>query len=290
MKKLISLLVLGLTFNILDAQEMFTPMKSPDVKGFLNSNYLPVNESTGRVNITIPIYEINLDGLSIPISLSYDTSGVKVNSSASRVGLNWSLNAAGFVSKEIKDKSDISVFLVQSDSNGPGDVYLNYGYLRHLLHWDRNVVNLPVVSQPSNALISEPYKDTQPDLFHVMAPELFTKFTHKSNGTPFEIDKSETKIKSPFKNKPNNLFYRHQLKPGFSFELTPKTGFKYIFDEVEFTAFTPITNEKYAIHGSSNLYYYKDLPNGLVDPILPLDVSEETIEKGELIFRIPIGL
>ncbi|PCH74840.1 MAG: hypothetical protein COB98_09725 [Flavobacteriaceae bacterium] len=264
------------------AQE-FTPMKSPDVKAFLNANYLPVNESTGKIDITIPIYKIDLDGLPIPISLSYDTGGVKVNSSASKVGLNWNLNAGGFVSKEIKGVSDIDRSLILSDANGPGHIYTNYGYLRHLLTWSYNPDKL-------NNHIAQPYRDTQPDLFHVMAPGLYTKFTHKSNGEPFELDKSETIIKSPFNDDSylHNLYYRHQLKPGFSFKLTPRNGFEYSFNEVEFNAQSPMLHGNTAIHGTFydsegspiNFWNYNVIPNGLVESPLSLDTTEKEIEDG----------
>ena len=38
----------------------FSPMKAPDVIAFTNANYMPIDESTGRVNITVPIYTIDL--------------------------------------------------------------------------------------------------------------------------------------------------------------------------------------------------------------------------------------
>ena len=96
-----------LTFVKANAQrDYFKALDSPNVSGFSNVNYFPVDESIGKVNITIPIYAIDLDGLNIPISISYNTGGVKVNSSASTVGLNWSLNAGGLIKKEIKGFDD----------------------------------------------------------------------------------------------------------------------------------------------------------------------------------------
>jgi len=88
------------------AQE-FSPMKAPDVIAFTNANYMPMDESTGRADITVPIYTIDLDGMEIPISISYDTGGVKVNAPASNVGLNWTLNATGLINKEIQGYEDI---------------------------------------------------------------------------------------------------------------------------------------------------------------------------------------
>ena len=72
-----------LTFLVKEAlaqDQKFTPITPPDVREFLTSNYLPIDESTGKMDVTIPIYEISLDGMTIPISLSYNTGGIKVNS------------------------------------------------------------------------------------------------------------------------------------------------------------------------------------------------------------------
>lgn len=56
----------------------------------------------GTANINIPIYDYDAYG----ISLSYNTAGVKVNEIASSVGLHWSLNAGGYIVRQMKDVPD----------------------------------------------------------------------------------------------------------------------------------------------------------------------------------------
>lgn len=65
-----------------------------------------VNNATGVPSISIPLYSFELDGVSVPISLSYDATGVKVNQMATSVGLNWSLIAGGQVSRTVRAKPD----------------------------------------------------------------------------------------------------------------------------------------------------------------------------------------
>lgn len=223
MKKEFLVLLALFSFMIGHTQE-FTPMKSPEVTSFVNANYLPIDESTGKTNITIPLYTINLDGMNIPISLSYDTGGVKVDATASNVGLNWTLNASGVVNKEIMGQEDIYVKGALNDNSPTGFVYTGYGYLRHLLNFTYD---------PGHP-VSEPFRDNQPDLFYVMAPGINTKFTHKKDGTPIEISNTATLIKSPF-NDPEflvNPYWRFSLKPSFKFELTPTNGFTYTFSDI----------------------------------------------------------
>lgn len=66
----------------------------------------PVNHATGVPQISIPLFTIQEDGMSIPISISYHASGIKVDELSSVVGLKWSLNAGGSISRQVNDKID----------------------------------------------------------------------------------------------------------------------------------------------------------------------------------------
>lgn len=80
---------------------------------------VPVNLSVGLPNITVPIYEIKTPRLSVPISLSYFASGVKVDDIASWVGLEWSLNAGGIITRTVKAKDDFSSGGYYANNNLP---------------------------------------------------------------------------------------------------------------------------------------------------------------------------
>lgn len=80
----------------LDAIGRYTP-QSPQTASLLKYTEFPVSPATGIPNIDIPIYTIEWDGVSIPISISYHASGIKVNDVASPVGLGWVLNAGGVI-------------------------------------------------------------------------------------------------------------------------------------------------------------------------------------------------
>ncbi len=61
---------------------------------------MPVNLYTGLPQISYPLYNLKLHGnFSLPISLSYHTSGVKVNEVPGWVGSNWSLSAGGAITR-----------------------------------------------------------------------------------------------------------------------------------------------------------------------------------------------
>ncbi len=79
---------------------------SPEAMAFKKFGDYPVSHYTGLPTIQIPIYDINIDGVTIPISLNYHAGGNKVNESASWVGLGWTLNAGGVLSRVIKGIPD----------------------------------------------------------------------------------------------------------------------------------------------------------------------------------------
>ncbi len=81
---------------------------SPSVNAEALGRYLevPVSPYTGIADINVPLYEIQTKGLKLPISLSYHSNGVKVEETASWVGLGWSLNAGGVVSRVVNDLPD----------------------------------------------------------------------------------------------------------------------------------------------------------------------------------------
>jgi hypothetical protein len=68
---------------------------SPDAASLGRYGEFPVSLSKGTPNIAIPIYTLQSGSLSVPISLNYHASGVRVNDVSSSVGLSWSLLAGG---------------------------------------------------------------------------------------------------------------------------------------------------------------------------------------------------
>ncbi len=92
--------------NIVFAQDVYDkPLqvipKSPEAAALDQYINAPVSSATGVPDISIPVYTIKMKGLDIPISLSYHASGIKVDDIATPVGLKWTLNAGGMISRNI---------------------------------------------------------------------------------------------------------------------------------------------------------------------------------------------
>lgn len=69
----------------------------------------PVGYYTGSPQITVPIYELKDGAATLPISLSYHASGIRVSETASWVGLGWALNAGGMITRSVKGGPDEGV-------------------------------------------------------------------------------------------------------------------------------------------------------------------------------------
>jgi len=75
--------------------------------GRFGENDFQVNKYTGEYSKSIPIYTIQGKELSLPISLNYNPNNVKVDNMPGWVGLGWSLNAGGSVTRSVNAMPDL---------------------------------------------------------------------------------------------------------------------------------------------------------------------------------------
>ena len=152
------------SMNFLYAQEEFAlpnvSPPSPEAASFAKFAETPVSHYTGLPSISIPFHSIDLDGMTIPLGLAYHARGVKVEEIASRVGIGWTLNAGGAVTRQVRGSSD----------ELPG-----YGYL-NLSTYSNFFTSRTARSSAYNNLLNFPEYDMVPDKFQVQAPGLSATF------------------------------------------------------------------------------------------------------------------
>jgi len=71
---------------------------------------IPVSVHTGVPNISIPICTVSSGKLSVPLSISYHASGVKVMDMASSTGMGWALNSGGDITRVVQGVPDESTY------------------------------------------------------------------------------------------------------------------------------------------------------------------------------------
>jgi len=81
---------------------------SPDAASLGKYGDVPVGLFTGVPQISIPLYSLKEGSFDLPISLSYHSRGVRVTEIASSVGLGWSLNAGGVITRTVRGVPDES--------------------------------------------------------------------------------------------------------------------------------------------------------------------------------------
>ncbi|PWB26434.1 hypothetical protein [Flavobacterium sp. HTF] len=260
--------------NNLLYSEIFTPkIGTPNSGGFKQVNFSNVGEYTGTSSINVPIYQIQVGQINIPIELNYSSTGIKVDETASNVGQNWSLNAGGVVTKVIKGIEDFKVTvegtlpyipnnpLLKFSALGTNDVLgmklKEVGWLMQNAnislnkYYDINstidkIYTLDQMEYPTNK------KDLSPDLFYVNAPGLNTSFTHKKDKSVMEIAFQGNKITTTigqtsvipfFPEFRDNGFESHlkyydgglprKIQGVTKIEVTNINGTQYVFDQLD---------------------------------------------------------
>lgn len=79
---------------------------TPEVSALLKADNLATNSATGAPTINIPIGSIAVGGVTVPVALSYTSTGVKINEYSSNVGTGWTCTSGGVVSRSILGKAD----------------------------------------------------------------------------------------------------------------------------------------------------------------------------------------
>jgi len=151
--------------------------QTPSAANFTQYGNTPVDLSSGLPTISIPIYTLQVDGVSVPITLSYHASGVKVDDLSSTVGLKWALNVGGGIYRTIKDENDFANFGWVRDN----------GSVSHFDSWvDSNQPSQSYFDNPSNQILFRDYVgtiDKWPDLFNYSFSGNSGNFIFKPDGT-----------------------------------------------------------------------------------------------------------
>ncbi|MEP1781197.1 MAG: PKD domain-containing protein [Reichenbachiella sp.] len=128
-----------------------------------------VDTHTGTGSVSIPIHSIQEGGFSVPISLGYSASGVRVTDVSGVVGMNWYLSAGGSISREVRGLPDDKATTGWLH-NGVGTTIKNFV--------TTNAEN--ILFQNLEALDAS--HDTDPDVFYINTPFVSGQFFFDHNG------------------------------------------------------------------------------------------------------------
>ncbi len=199
-----------------------------------------IDHVSGTAQVNIPLVTIGGQTMTIPIALSHNTSGVKVNDVASWVGTGWDLTGGGQVSRLRNGLPDEAMVLFdQSDNSGndAGDVKVA-GYL-WAKDFYRNVQGNFDYPASFNDRLALGAIDLTPDEFYVSAPGLQARFvfapkevslTSFSEYNAAYRSESFNYLMVPFQNLKVECNLDPSLNGTFtSFIVTNEQGYKYYF-------------------------------------------------------------
>ncbi len=176
MKNLIVVIFLSLSFCLIgqpiNKQIKDIDRPSPNA-GMMNKFIdIPTLGASGIPSINIPIASLDYGNLSVPVSLSYHAGGVKLAEHASWVGLNWSLNAGGMISRQVQGIPDENF----------------QGYYTNGANIPNDIINsFPNYCQIYNNAEGGGY-DMESDMFSVSYPEGNYQFYINENQTIIKLN------------------------------------------------------------------------------------------------------
>ena len=136
-KYLLILIVLFTGAKNIVAQRIENPIDypiTPQATALFKAIATPVSYYTGQPDISIPIYTISQDGVNIPISISFNSSGIFVNEEATNIGIGIRLNWGGTIIRNTNGQADERGFFTEN---------YKIGTLKQDLSKDYNNISIP---------------------------------------------------------------------------------------------------------------------------------------------------
>jgi Family of unknown function (DUF5977) len=203
--------------NEFKAKRVIQPAPEAAELGKYGNN--PISLFTGTPKINIPLCELKGNELSLPVSLSYNAGGFKPNDIATWVGLGWSLNAGGVITRSVMANPD-------NDNNyfNSSNTYTSIPTL------DNMFANYDYIDNVKRGIW-----ETQPDVYYFNFGNHSGKFVLKQNKSVVLKDRSNIKIT------PDNIGLSGTAASTSSFTIVDESGIKYEFRDVEVS--TSITDD-----------------------------------------------
>lgn len=134
--------------------------------------------STGTVNIPIPLYDIEVKNFTLPISLQYYTTGIKVSDPATPLGYGWILNPGLRITRTVRGRPDGGVF--ENKIYNPGSTGIDEN--EYTFYYGRNAhIVEPQSRSAADKAISAFLIDPEYDIFTVHLPDENATFIYQKN-------------------------------------------------------------------------------------------------------------
>ena len=191
---------------------------SPQAYELTKYGDIPVDESSGRISPSIPLHNFQVGAINVPISLSYNGGGVKVNQNPTWTGISWSINAGGVITRVVKDLPDETQKQRFFYSKEELDSFAYYDSSQPFVHMmlPQNIINL--------GYLPNEY-DTQVDEFNFSFPGYSGTFVLYKN----EAGEFNAKVLKNDSNLKIEILGDFSMESNFEFKITTMDGTRYFF-------------------------------------------------------------
>lgn len=204
------------------AKQVISP--APEAAELGKYGNVPISLFTGTPSVSVPLFELKGNKVSLPISLSYNASGFKPEEQATWVGSGWSLNAGGVITRAVTGNPDnTNNYFGQNNLNPPDRLDL-----------------IPYFSFIKD--INEGLKETQPDVYYYNFAGQSGKFFLKPDYSVIKKE-DDLKIITPCMTGCFNS----------NFTIVDEQGTTYLFEAAETSTMQPFDD---AGQANNTLYTY----------------------------------
>ncbi|MCK0160137.1 RHS repeat domain-containing protein [Allomuricauda sp. F6463D] len=238
-----------------ELNRIYNEVKSPESKAFENYGDTQVSLYSGTPQISVPLHTLKGREFSLPLSLTYDASGVKVEQLATWVGLSWNLNVGGRISRITNGlPDDYTSGGYDTMFNDPTTQQTAQDYLDDYAGLNNPIFpNGPAATDYVHFLYDVNLNriDTQVDHFNLSAPGLnATVVLEKNTGYGFTARAlNNPRIKITYNLGPTTPNYIS------SWTVTNEDGTKYIFSDHETTFRQNLSADAGELMGDANITY-----------------------------------
>ena len=88
--------------SVAEPQQQGVGFGTPEAIVQVRDIQMPANYNNGTLDVQVPIYQFTYAGFTLPVGLSYNTSGIKVDDEPTIAGLGWRLNAGGSIVRVVR--------------------------------------------------------------------------------------------------------------------------------------------------------------------------------------------
>ncbi|SFT96821.1 YD repeat-containing protein [Algoriphagus locisalis] len=153
------LLFLLFETEIVVGQTSFVEVEpSVNAQQFLSPHSSENSLQTGQFSFNIPLFNLESQGVDVPVLLSFNGGSVSNESEASHIGLGWSLMAGGVITQVIRDKNDENT---TTSNNIPWQNQQNYLQAK----WQEQEMNIYTNNLFDQAMSQVIGFDGEPDIF-----------------------------------------------------------------------------------------------------------------------------